>query len=204
MIQQQPTVFVIDDEQAMRESLKMLIEMIGLNVKTYSRADDFLNFYDRQMHGCLVVDVRLPGMSGLELQEKLVQEGVKLPVIIITGHGDVPMAVQAMKMGAFNFIEKPFRDQVLIDNIQRAIDLDAQLSQQQDKWIENKKRLASLTPREREILDLLITGRPNKAIAFDLGISQKTVDFHRANILKKMKVQSVVELVRLVGSMETG
>jgi len=200
MTQQQPTVFIIDDEKAMRESLKTLMETVGLNAKTYSSADKFLEDYDPNKHGCLVVDVRLPGMSGLELQAELVKDNIKLPVIIITGHGDVPMAVQAMKMGALNFIEKPFRDQVLLDNIQKAIDLDAQNRSEQGKFIQSKRKLESLTPREKEILDLLVTGKPNKAIAFELGISQKTVDFHRANILKKMGVESVVGLVRLLGS----
>jgi FixJ family two-component response regulator len=200
MAEQIPTVFIIDDEKAMRESLKTLMETVGLNSKTYSSADKFLEDYDQKIHGCLVVDVRLPGMSGLELQAKLIQEGIKLPVIVITGHGDVPMAVQAMKMGALNFIEKPFRDQVLLDNIQKAIDFDAKMRNEQTKNVESKIKLESLTPREREIIGLLVTGKPNKAIAFELGISQKTVDFHRANILKKMGVESVVGLVRLLGN----
>ncbi|MHC4292932.1 MAG: response regulator transcription factor [Planctomycetota bacterium] len=200
MAEQIPTVFIIDDEKAMRESLKTLMETVGLNSQTYDSGDKFLAAYDPKIHGCLVVDVRLPGMSGLELQAKLVQEGIRLPVIIITGHGDVPMAVQAMKMGALNFIEKPFRDQVLLDNIQKAIDLDAQIRNEQSKCIESKRKLELLTTREKEILNLLITGKPNKAIAFELGISQKTVDFHRANVLKKMRVESVVELVRLLGN----
>jgi FixJ family two-component response regulator len=200
MAEQIPTVFIIDDEKAMRESLKTLMETVGLNSKTYSSADKFLEDYDQKIHGCLVVDVRLPGMSGLELQAKLIQEGINLPVIVITGHGDVPMAVQAMKMGALNFIEKPFRDQVLLDNIQKAIDFDAKMRNEQTKNVESKIKLESLTPREREIIELLVTGKPNKAIAFELGISQKTVDFHRANILKKMGVESVVGLVRLLGN----
>ncbi|MHC4844359.1 MAG: response regulator transcription factor [Planctomycetota bacterium] len=202
MPEQKPTVFIVDDEKAMRDSLKTLMETVGLNAQTYSSADAFLEAYNPQVHGCLVADVRLPGMSGLELQEKLVQENIKLPVIVITGHGDVPMAVQAMKMGALNFIEKPFRDQVLLDNIQKAIDLDTQLRYEQKKNAESKKKLELLTPREREILDFLITGKPNKVIAFELGISQKTVDFHRANILKKMGADSVVKLVRLLGNLQ--
>jgi two-component system response regulator FixJ len=200
MADQQPTVFIIDDEKAMRESLKTLMETVGLNAQTCSSADEFLEAYDPKIPGCLVVDVRLPGMSGLELQVKLIEDGIKLPVIIITGHGDVPMAVQAMKMGALNFIEKPFRDQVLLDNIKKAIDLDNQIRNEQHKYLEGKRKLKLLTPREKEIMDLLVTGKPNKAIAFELGISQKTVDFHRANILKKMGVESVVELVRFLGN----
>jgi FixJ family two-component response regulator len=202
MPEQKPTVFIVDDEKAMRDSLKTLMDTVGLNAQTYSSADAFLEAYDPKIHGCLVVDVRLPGMSGLELQEELVQERIKLPVIVITGHGDVPMAVQAMKMGALNFIEKPFRDQVLLDNIQKAIDLDTQIRFEQKKNAESKRKLELLTPREREILDLLITGKPNKVIAFELGISQKTVDFHRANILKKMGADSVVKLVRLLGNLQ--
>ncbi|MHC4758401.1 MAG: response regulator transcription factor [Planctomycetota bacterium] len=202
MAQQQPTVFIVDDEKAMRESLRTLMETVGLNAQTYSSADEFLKDYDEKIHGCLVVDVRLPGMSGLELQAKLVQEKIELPVIIITGHGDVPMAVQAMKLGALNFIEKPFRDQVLLDNIQKAIDLDEKIRNEQNKYVQSKRKLEQLTPREKEIMNFLVTGKPNKAIAFELGISQKTVDFHRANILKKMNVDSVVELVRLLGNTE--
>jgi FixJ family two-component response regulator len=179
------------------------METVGLNPQTYSSADAFLEAYDPKLSGCLVVDVRLPGMSGLELQEKLVRDGIKLPLIIITGHGDVPMAVQAMKMGAINFIEKPFRDQVLLDNIQKAIDFDAQTRSEQSKYVELKRKLELLTTREKEIMNLLVTGKPNKAIAFELGISQKTVDFHRSNILKKMNIQSVVELVHLLSNMGT-
>jgi len=203
MVQQPPTVFIVDDDRAMRESLKALMKTVGLNAQTYSSADDFLEAYDSVQRGCLVADVRLPGMSGLELQEKLLKEHITLPVIIITGHGDVPMAVQAMKLGALNFIEKPFRDQVLLDNIKKAIDLDTKIRNKQVEYAEIQEKLKKLTAREKEIMNLLITGEPGKAIAFDLGISQKTVDFHRSNITKKMNVKSLIELVHLLKNIQT-
>ncbi len=198
MNKSEPTVFVVDDDEAVCRSLRLLIETVGLKVQTYGSAQDFLDGYDPAQVGCLVLDVRMPGMSGLELQSKLTAEGINIPVIMVTGHGDVPLAVQAIKAGAMDFIEKPFRDQILLDNIQKAIGLEAQTWCEQAEQASIEEKLASLTPREYEIMDLLILGRSNKAIAYELGISQKTVDFHRAHILEKMGVDSVVELVRCV------
>ncbi len=191
-----PTVFVVDDDEAICRSLRLLIEEIGLNVETFHNAHDFLEAYDPAKPGCLILDVRMTGMSGLELQSEVRQMCVDLPIIIITGHSDVPMAVQAMKAGAFDFIEKPFRDQVLLDSVQRAIDYNAQAQRERAKRTDVETKLSQLTQRERQIMDLLVTGKPNKVIAYELGINQKTVDFHRANILEKMRVDSVVELVR--------
>ncbi len=192
-----PAVFVVDDDEAICESLRLLIGDIGLEVRTFTSARQFLEKYDASHPGCLVLDVRMSGMSGLELQSKLLELGMRIPTIIITGHADVPMAVEAMKAGAMDFIEKPFRDQVLLDSIQKAVDLDLRIRRQQRERQDVQSRIRLLTQREREVMDRLVAGKSNKSIAFDLGISQKTVDFHRANILEKIGVSSVVELVRL-------
>ena len=193
-----PIVFVVDDDEAICESLRLLIEDVGLAVKTFSGARQFLSGYDPAQEGCLVLDVRMAGMSGLELQATLREQGNEIPTIIITGHGDVPMAVQAMKAGALDFIEKPFRDQVLLDSIQRAIECDRKLRAKRRQLQDLHSRIGLLTQRERQIMDLLILGKTNKTVAYELGISQKTVDFHRANILHKTGVGSVVDLVRLM------
>jgi FixJ family two-component response regulator len=200
----EPVVYVVDDEKQVRESLDMLLKTMGLPVRTYSSAHDFLSDYNPEQHGCLVLDVRMPGMSGLELQAQLASERINIPIIIITGHGDVPMAVQAIKVGALDFIEKPFREQELLDSIQKAIKLDAKNKEnraEQEKW---KEAFSALTPREREIVRELVVGKANKLIAYELGISPKTVDFHRANILDKLGVDSVVELVRLIQKLKIG
>jgi two-component system response regulator FixJ len=198
MEKENPTVFVVDDDEAICESLRLLIGDIGLEVRTFTGAMPFLSQYNPSQPGCLVLDVRMSGMSGLELQAKLRDLGWRIPIIVITGHGDVPMAVEAMKAGAMDFIEKPFRDQVLLDSIQKAIDLDARARRQWQEKREAQSRTQLLTQREREVMERLIAGKTNKSIAFELGISQKTVDFHRANILGKVGVSSVVELVRLL------
>ncbi|MHC4842883.1 MAG: response regulator transcription factor [Planctomycetota bacterium] len=200
----EPVVYVVDDEKQIRESLGMLLKTMELSVKMYSNAQDFLKDYNPEQHGCLVLDVRMPGMSGLELQAQLASERINIPIIIITGHGDVPMAVQAIKVGALDFIEKPFREQELLDSIQKAIKLDAKNKEnraEQERW---KKIFSTLTPREREIVRELVVGKANKLIAYELGISPKTVDFHRANILDKLGVDSVVELVRLIQKLKIG
>lgn len=193
-----PTVFVVDDDDAICQSLCLLIEDIGLDVKTFNGARQFLSHYDPSQPGCLVLDVRMSGMSGLELQTRLNELNIDIPTIIITGHGDVPMAVEAMKAGAMDFIEKPFRDQVLLDSIQRAVELDRRIRAGKKQSESLQSRIEDLTRRERQVMDLLVLGKSNKAIAYELGISQKTVDFHRSNILSKADVGSVVELVRLV------
>jgi FixJ family two-component response regulator len=192
-----PVVFVVDDDEAVCESLRLLIGDIGLEVRTFTSAKQFLEQYDASHPGCLVLDVRMSGMSGLELQSRLVEMAVRIPTIIITGHADVPMAVEAMKTGAMDFIEKPFRDQVLLDSIQKAVDMDLRTRREHRERQDVQSRIGLLTQREREVMERLVAGKSNKSIAFDLGISQKTVDFHRANILEKVGVSSVVELVRL-------
>jgi FixJ family two-component response regulator len=192
-----PVVFVVDDDEAICRSLALLIEDIGLKTETFTSAQHFLSAYDPAQPGCLVLDVRMSGMSGLELQSRLNELGLQIPTIIMTGHGDVPMAVEAMKAGALDFVEKPFRDQVMLDSIQKAIACDHRTREREKQHKDFRSRLELLTPREQQIMDLLIAGKANKVIAFELGISQKTVDFHRSNVLGKLGVNSVVDLVRL-------
>ena len=196
----QSTVFVVDDDEAMRESLTWLIESVGLNVETFSSADDFLKFYYPGRPGCLLLDVRMPGMSGLELQGHLQKQQVKVPVIIITGHGDVPMAVRAMKAGAIDFIEKPFNDEQLLESIRNALSIDDTQRDEQAFKAEVASRLAQLTPRESEVMDMVTSGKSNKEIANTLGVSAKTVEAHRAKVMEKMEAGSLAELVRLVVS----
>ena len=197
MGKENPVVFVVDDDEAICESLRLLIADIGLEVRAFHSAQQFLSHYDSSQAGCLVLDVRMSGMSGLELQSRLHELGYEIPTILITGHGDVPMAVEAMKAGAVDFIEKPFRDQVLLDSIQKAIALDMRTRSSRQERRNIQSRMELLTQREREVRDRLAAGLTNKKIAYELGISQKTVDFHRANVLQKIGVASVVELVRL-------
>jgi len=192
-----PTVFVVDDDQAMRSSLKWLIESIGMQVKTYGSADEFLSGYFPGQAGCLLLDVRMPGMSGLDLQAHLAREDSRLPVIIITGHGDVSMAVKAMKSGAVDFIEKPFHDEELLTSIRNALEFDEKRRALQSRRAEIAVRLAELTPREHEVMEMVTEGRANKEIATVLGVSAKTVEAHRARVMDKMGAGSLAELVRM-------
>ncbi len=196
-MQSNPTVFVVDDDPAIRESLRWLIESVGLNVKILTTAQEFLETYDPTMSGCLVLDIRMPGMSGLDLQNELVARRINIPILIITGHAEVPVAVHAMKAGALDFIEKPFSDQLLLDRIRRAIEKDAEVRLADSQQAEVAARLAQLTPREREVMNLVITGKANKVIASELGLSPKTVEVHRAHVMKKMQVDSLADLVRV-------
>jgi len=191
------TVFVVDDDPAIRESLRWLIESVGLGVKIFTTAQEFLEGYDPALPGCLVLDIRMPGMSGLDLQNELAARKVNIPILIITGHAEVPVAVRAMKAGALDFIEKPFSDQLLLDRIRRAIEKDAEFRRADSQRAEVAARLAQLTPREREVMDLVIAGKANKVIASELGLSPKTVEVHRAHVMKKMRVDSLADLVRL-------
>ncbi|WP_078120341.1 response regulator FixJ [Thiosocius teredinicola] len=191
------TVFVVDDDQAMRNSLKWLIESVGVQVESFSSADDFLAQYQPGRSGCLVLDVRMPGMSGLELQEHLAERSIHIPVVIITGHGDVPMAVRAMKAGAIDFIEKPFNDEVLLDAIRRAIAYEEQQRSFHNEHLQIKQRLANLTPREHEVMEMVTDGKSNKEIANILGVSAKTIEAHRARVMEKMQAGSLAELVRM-------
>jgi FixJ family two-component response regulator len=192
-----PTVFVVDDDPAVRDSLRWLIESVGLPVETFHTARSFLDRYDPNRPGCLVLDVRMPGMSGVDLQEQLVSRSWRIPIIIITGHADLTMAVRTLKNGALDFIEKPFSDQVLLSGIQQAIELDLGIRDEQAGQAEIAARVSSLTPREREIMNKVIVGKPNKVIADELGLSQKTVEVHRANVMKKMRAESLADLVRM-------
>jgi RNA polymerase sigma factor (sigma-70 family) len=191
------TVFVVDDDQAMRNSLKWLIESVGVQVESFASADEFLRHYQAGRPGCLVADVRMPGMSGLDLQDYLVEHGIRIPVVIITGHGDVPMAVRAMKSGAVDFIEKPFNDEALLDAIRRAVAFEEQQRSYESEHHQVQQRLASLTPREHEVMDMVTEGKSNKEIANTLGVSAKTIEAHRARVMEKMHAGSLAELVRM-------
>lgn len=191
-------VYVVDDDDAVRSALKLLVKSVGLAVEGFSSAPEFLARFDAHRSSCLVLDVRMPGMSGLDLQQELNQRGAIIPVIFITGHGDVPMAVDAMQHGAFDFLQKPFRDQDLIDRIQRALARDATNRQQLQQGDRIREHLAALTPREHEVLKLLVSGKQNKVMAADLGVSQRTVEIHRARVMEKMEANSVAQLVRMV------
>lgn len=198
MKERQPIVFVVDDDDAVRSALRLLLKSVGLTATTLPTAQQFLTTYDPGQPGCLVLDVRMPGMSGLELQQQLNLRGAVIPVIFITGHGDVPMAVEAMQQGAFDFLQKPFRDQDLIDRIQKALAKDKQNRAEIGERSRNVERFESLTPREREVLALVASGKPNKVMAADLGLSQRTVEIHRARVMEKMGVSSLAQLVRIV------
>jgi FixJ family two-component response regulator len=189
-------VFVVDDDEAVRQSTAWLIESIGLKVITFTSADEFLENFNQQQ-GCIVMDVRMPGMSGLEAQEEMKNRGMTLPLIFITGHGDVPMAVRALKRGAFDFIEKPFNDQLLLDSVQRGLKCN---SEAMESFIRNEsidKRISALTPREKEVMMRVTEGKPNKVIAHELSVSIKTIEVHRARMMEKMEAGSVAELVKI-------
>jgi FixJ family two-component response regulator len=191
-------VHVVDDDDAVRSSLRLLLKSVGLPTVAHASAHEFLAVWDADQPGCLVLDVRMPGMSGIELQAELNQRGAIIPVIFISGHGDIPMAVEAIQHGAFDFLQKPFRDQDLIDRVQRALASDAdhrQLLQQRETL---RQRYDSLTPREQEVLQLVTQGKANKVMAGDLGVSQRTVEIHRARVMEKMGAQSLAQLVRMV------
>lgn len=192
------TIFIIDDDEAMRDSLGMLMRSVGFEYECYDNAQSFLDSLQKDRPGCLVLDIRMPGMSGLELQKKLQEMKFELPILFITGHGDVPMAVEAMKRGAVDFFQKPFRDQALLDRISQILGQmdDQQQKHQQQQQIE--ERLDKLTAREHEVMALVVAGVGNKVIAADLGISQRTVELHRAHVMQKMQASSLAQLVQMV------
>jgi FixJ family two-component response regulator len=194
---QQPMIFIVDDDDGMRNALATLMATIGYAASSFATPGQFLAKLDANQHGCLLLDVRMPQMSGLELQQQLNQSGSMLPVIFITGHGDIPMAVQAMKEGAFDFLQKPFRDQELIDRINSALKQDADNRQTILRHAEITRRFESLTPREREVMTMVVDGRANKVIAIDLGLSERTVEIHRANVMDKLAARSVAHLVKM-------
>jgi FixJ family two-component response regulator len=192
-----PTVYIVDDDAPVREALGALLGSVGLHHEAFASATEFLAAADRQMRGCLLLDVRMPDMSGLELQRALQEQGVTLQTIIVTGHGDVPMAVRAMKAGAADFIEKPFNEQALLDRIQALLQADEVLWQSRQLQDAAAARLALLTPRERAVMELIAAGQHTKRIAAELDIQERTVDVHRFNIMHKVGVRSLAELLRV-------
>ena len=197
MAGQESTVFVVDDDDAVRNSMRWLVESIGLPVKTYASAREFLETHDPNRPGCLVLDVRMPGMSGLDLQEKLHENGIVIPIIVVTGHGDVPAAVRAIKAGAVEFIEKPVNDQLLLDTIQHCLETDTEYRRESATRHIIETRYMSLTPREREVMAQVVAGEPNKAIARNLDLSAKTIEAHRAAVMRKMEADSLANLVHM-------
>ncbi len=192
-----PTVFVVDDDEAVRSSLRLLLKSLGIPAVTHGSAAEFLAQYDPGQPGCIILDVRMPGMNGLELQDELNRRGAVIPVVFITGHGDVPMAVEAMQHGAVDFLQKPFSDKDLTERIERALTTDLSNRAVLGEKDRIRARLAALTPREREVLRLVTLGKANKVIAGDLGISQRTVEIHRAHLMEKMGANSLAQLVRM-------
>lgn len=191
-------VHIVDDDRQLREALRFLFNSAGLKVKTYASAEGFLKAAPTDGPGCLLTDVRMPGLDGLELQNRLAARQSALPVIVVTGHGDIRMTVRAMRAGALDFIEKPLNDRDLLAIVRRAIEFSRGANYARGDWRNVRRRLETLTPREREVLDLVVSGEPNKRIAFRLGISEKTVEFHRANVMAKMAAKSSADLIRSV------
>jgi FixJ family two-component response regulator len=190
-------VFIVDDDASLRESLKDLIGSVGLCVEAFASAQEFLRSKRPDVPGCLVLDVRLKGVSGLDLQKRMAEADMEIPIIFITGHGDIPMTVQAMKAGAVEFLTKPFRDQDLLDAIQQALERDRKAREQRAKFVELHSRFDSLTPREREVMTLVVAGLLNKQIAGDLGTSEASVKVHRQHVMEKLGAGSLAELVRM-------
>ncbi len=198
-----PIVFVVDDDEAVRASLRLLLKSVGIAAQAFGSAQEFLLGYDAARPSCLVLDIRMPGMSGIELQQHLNMRGAIVPLLFITGHGDVPMAVEAMKNGAFDFLQKPFRDQELIDRVQRALAKDVENRVALSQHSKLRARLESLSMREREVLDLMVQGKPNKVMAADLGISQRTIEIHRARVMEKLAVSSLAQAVRMMMELDS-
>jgi len=192
-----PTVFIVDDDPAIRFAMQALMESVNLGHEIFSSGDEFLEQADEQRAGCLVLDIRMPGLGGLELQQELLDRGNTIPIIFITGHGDVPMAVEAMQKGAVDFIQKPFRDQDLLDRVSEAIKTDEERREARQRHAEVTERIGRLTKREKEVFNLVVTGKPNKIIAYDLGVSQRTVEIHRARVMEKMQARSLADLVKM-------
>lgn len=194
----EPTVWVVDDDAALRNALRFLVESIGLPVRTCGTSEELLDAYDPALPGCMVVDVRMPGMSGLELQEELARRGPHVPLIFLTAHGEIAMAVHAVKKGAFDFVEKPFSNQALLDRIREAVAADQRTRAASARQSAARARLAQLTPREHEVLARVARGCSNKAIASELGVATRTVEFHRARIMQKMEADSLATLLAAV------
>lgn len=202
MTDPQQTVYVVEDDEAVRDSLELLLKSDGKPVSTYENANTFLKDYSEKMAGCIVLDIRMPGMDGMELQKKLNEKHSILPIIFVTGHGDVPMAVDAMKEGAVDFIQKPYREEALLQKIEAALEQDREQRKTLGEKQEILRRVKSLTPREHEIMDRMIAGQANKVIAIELEISQRTVEIHRSRVMHKMGTHSLAHLVRMVLSVK--
>jgi len=198
-----PQVYVVDDDQAVRDALQLLLRSVKIESQVFASGQDFLAALDGEARGCVLLDIRMPGMSGMDVQKEMNQRGAGLAVIFLTGHGDVPMAVQAMQEGAFDFVQKPFRDQDLLDTIRRALEQSESQHEQREQVDEIRTRLALLTPRESEVLGKVVAGKSNKVIASDLGLSTRTVEIHRSRVMEKMQADSLAHLVRMYVAVET-
>jgi len=199
---QEVTVFIVDDDEEVREALELLMRSIGLNAETYDSAQSYLDSFDEKKPGCLVLDVRMKGMSGLALQSHLASFALHPPIIIITGHGDISMAVQAVQAGAVDFLEKPFNEQILLESIYRAIETDSEQRGVASKSAEIQERIKRLTLREKEVMGEVVAGKRNKVIAYDLNISQSTVEAHRAKVMEKMEASSLSDLMHMIFSVK--